>query len=142
MTIAEPVAVTPPTPLILFDGVCNLCSWWVQFLAPRDKSGRFWFASVQSPSGQAVLRQLGLPTDDWESFVLLDDTGAYYKSEAFFRLVRHMAAPWPMLRFGRYVPRPLADWLYDRVARNRYAVFGRKSVCLVPRPELADRFLP
>jgi len=135
-------ALETPTPLILFDGVCNLCSWSVQFLAPRDRDGRLWFASVQSATGQAVLRQFGIPTEDWESFVLVEESGVSFKSEAFFRTVRYMRFPWPLLRFARFLPRTLTDWLYDRVARNRYAVFGRKAVCMAPRPELAARFLP
>jgi predicted DCC family thiol-disulfide oxidoreductase YuxK len=130
-----------PTPLILFDGVCNLCSWSVQFLAPRDRQRRLWFAGVQSNTGQAVLYGSGLPTGDWDSFVLVEDGRVYLKSRAFFRTVRYMTYPWPLLRIARIVPRRLADWLYDRVARNRYAVFGRKQICMIPRADLAARFL-
>ena len=131
-----------PPPLILFDGVCNLCSWSVQFLAPRDRAGRLRFAAMQSATGQAALKRYGIAPDDWESFVLIEDGQAYLKSEAFFRTTRYMSFPWPMLQAGRALPSRLSDWLYDRVARNRYAIFGRKSVCMVPRPELAARFLP
>jgi len=113
----------------------------VQFLAPRDRNGVLWFAAVQSATGQAVLRRHDIPTEDYESFVLVEDGKAYFKSEAFFRTLRHMSWPWPLLRIGEFVPRPLADWLYDRVARNRYAVFGRKTACMLPRPDLAARFL-
>jgi predicted DCC family thiol-disulfide oxidoreductase YuxK len=130
-----------PTPIILFDGVCNLCSWSVQFLAPRDREGRLWFAAVQSTAGQALLARHGIPAEDWESFVLIEDGQPYFKSDAFFRTVRYMTYPWPFLRIGRVLPRRLADCLYDRVARNRYALFGRKQTCMMPRPELAARFL-
>lgn len=88
-----------------------------------------------------MLRDHNLPTGDYESFVLVEDGGAYFKSDAFFRTLRHMTWPWPLLRIGRIMPRPLADWFYDRVARNRYAVFGRKAACMLPRPDLAARFL-
>lgn len=130
-----------PTPIILFDGVCNLCSWSVQFLAPRDRDGLLWFAAVQSDAGQALLAHHDIPATDWESFVLIEDGRPYFKSEAFFRAVRYMTCPWPVARIARFMPRKLADWLYDRVARNRYAVFGRKPVCMLPRPDLAARFL-
>ena len=100
-----------------------------------------WFAAIQSATGQAVLKQHRIPTQDWESFVLIENGRAYFKSEAFFRTVRHMTYPWPILRIGRYLPRVLTDWLYDRVARNRYAMFGRNHVCMLPRPDLAARFL-
>lgn len=113
----------------------------MQFLAPRDRDGRFWFASVQSETGQAVLRANGLPTDDWESFVLVENGKAYFKSDGFFRIVRYMTFPWPVFGIGRILPRVLADWLYDRVARNRYAIFGKKQSCMIPRPELKARFL-
>ena len=140
--VPSPEAKVVSTPLILFDGVCNLCSWSVQFLAPRDRYSRLWFAAVQSATGQAVLRQHGIPTDDWDSFVLVDAEGAWFKSAAFFRTIPYMTWPWPLLRIFRFMPRRLADWLYDRIARNRYAVFGRKPSCMIPRPELAARFLP
>ncbi len=100
-----------------------------------------WFAAVQSAVGQAVLKGHGLPADDYESFVLVEQGQAYFKSDAFFRTLRYMTWPWPLLRIGRFLPRALADWLYDRVARNRYALFGRKNACMLPRPELAARFL-
>ena len=130
-----------PSPLILFDGVCNFCSWSVQFLAPRDRRKVLWFAPLQSASAQAVLAERSIPTTDWESFVLIEDGRAYFKSEAFFRTVRFMTYPWPLLRVGLLLPLGFADWLYDRVARNRYAVFGKKSACLVPSRSLAARFL-
>ncbi len=130
-----------PSPLILFDGVCNLCSWSVQFLAPRDRDKVLWFAPIQSAIGKAVLAEYALPLTDWESFVLVEDGRAYFKSEALFRTLRFMRFPWPLLRFGSLLPRRVADWLYDRIARNRYAVFGRKPACMVPRRDLAARFL-
>jgi predicted DCC family thiol-disulfide oxidoreductase YuxK len=134
--------VTGPAPLILFDGVCNLCSWSVQFLAPRDRGRRLRFAATQSVTGQAVLRRFGIPTQGWDSFVLVEEDHVYFKSDAFFRTVRYMSFPWPLLRVGRLLPQVIGDWLYDRDARNRYAVFGRKAACMVPRRDLAARFLP
>ena len=88
-----------------------------------------------------MLKGHGLPADDYESFVLVEDGRVWFKSDAFFRTLRHMTWPWPLLRVGHLLPRALADWLYDRVARNRYAVFGRKAACMLPRADLAARFL-
>jgi len=130
-----------PTPLILFDGVCNLCAWSVQFLAPRDRHKVLWFAPMQSSIGQAILAEHAIPATDWESFVLVEDGRAYLRSEAFFRTLRFMRFPWPLLRVGLILPTRFADWLYDRVARNRYAVFGKKAACMIPSRELAARFL-
>ena len=129
-------------PLILFDGVCNFCSWSVQFLAPRDRRKLLWFAPMQSASGRAVLAERSIATADWESFVLVEGGQVYFRSEAFFRTLRFMTYPWPLLRVGMILPRRLADWIYDRVARHRYAMFGKKSACMIPSRDLAARFLP
>lgn len=128
-------------PLVLFDGLCNLCSWSVQVLAPRDRGGRLWFAPVQSDAGRRVMARHGLAADNPDSFVLLDGGRVYLKSQAFFRVVGYMGGLWPLLGAGRVLPRRLADWLYDRVARNRYRLFGRKAACLIPPPAVRQRFL-
>lgn len=129
-------------PLVLFDGVCNLCNGFVRFLAPRDRTGQLRFAHIQSVTGQAVLQQHGLPVTDWDSFVFVEENRAYRKAEAMFRIARSMRWPWSLLRLGRCLPRRLADRLYDRVARNRYVLFGKKDQCLVPDGPLRARFLP
>jgi predicted DCC family thiol-disulfide oxidoreductase YuxK len=134
-------AIGETGPLVLFDGVCNLCSWSVQFLAPRDRDRALWYAAVQSPFGQRVLERYGLPTGDYDSFVFLENGQVHLKSAAFLRVVRYMREPWPILRIGQVLPRLWADWMYDRVARNRYAVFGKKSVCMVPRADMMGRFI-
>jgi predicted DCC family thiol-disulfide oxidoreductase YuxK len=128
-------------PLVLFDGVCNLCSFSVRFLAPRDRTGRLRFAAIQSEPGQEVLRHHGLPPQDWESFVFLDEGRVYLKSAAIFRIARFLRWPWPLVQLFAWVPRALTDWLYDRIARNRYALFGRKEHCLVPTAALRAKFL-
>ncbi|HVJ54495.1 MAG TPA: thiol-disulfide oxidoreductase DCC family protein [Aliidongia sp.] len=128
-------------PLVLFDGVCNLCSASARFLVTHDRTGRLRFAAMQSEAGRTVLRRHGLPLDDWDSFIFLDRGRLHLKSDAAFELARFLRSPWPLLRIGRVLPRPLADWLYDRVARNRYALFGRKEQCMVPSAEIRSRFL-
>ncbi len=137
----ERLPVSETGPLILFDGVCNLCSWSVQFLAPRERRRSLWYAPIQSATGQEVLRRHGLPLDSFESFIFLEDGRLYAKSQAFFRVVRYMHFPWPLLKCGLIVPRGLADWLYDRVAKNRYAMFGKTDMCMIPGKDLAARFL-
>jgi predicted DCC family thiol-disulfide oxidoreductase YuxK len=130
-----------PQPLVLFDGVCNLCSGWVQFVLAREREPALHFAAMQSSAGQRVLRALGLPLDAYESFLFIEDGAVHTKSRGFFRMLRHLRRPWPWLGFARILPRPLADWGYDRIARNRYRLFGRRDRCMVPRADLADRFL-
>jgi predicted DCC family thiol-disulfide oxidoreductase YuxK len=128
-------------PVILFDGVCNLCSAWVRFAVARDPGARLRFAAVQSDLAQEFLRRRHLPTDVFESFYLIEDGQMYEKSTAFLRTVRHLRWPWPLLRAAWLLPRALRDWLYDRIARNRYRLFGRRDACLAPSPEIAGRFL-
>jgi predicted DCC family thiol-disulfide oxidoreductase YuxK len=141
MTEAEQERLLSQGPLVLYDGVCALCNGSVRFLAPRDRTGRLRFAAIQSEPGQAVLRRHGLPLEDWESFVFLEDGVAYRQSAAAFRILRYMGGGWRLLRMFRILPRGLTDWLYDRVARNRYALFGRHDQCLVPTASLKAKVL-
>jgi predicted DCC family thiol-disulfide oxidoreductase YuxK len=128
-------------PIMLFDGVCNLCSFWVRFAIARDPAARLRFAPVQSDLGQDFLRRRNLPTDLFESFYLIEEGQVYEKSTAFLRMVRHLRGPWPLLQAARIVPTSVRDWLYDRIARNRYRLFGRRDSCLMPSPDVASRFL-
>lgn len=128
--------------VVLFDGVCNLCNGWVRFLLERDRLGKLRFAAVQSRAGQAILAWCGLPTDRFNTIVFVERGRAYTKSDAFLRIVRYLRWPWHWLRFGVVIPRPARDWLYDRVALNRFALFGRRDTCMMPTSALAARFLP
>ena len=131
----------PSAPVILFDGVCNLCNGFVQFVIRRDRAGRFRFASLQSAEGQALLAAHGLPAPtEPESIVLIENGRAYSHSGAVLRLARHLPG-WRWLAAFRVVPRPLRDAAYRWVARHRYRWFGRQEACLLPTPELKARFL-
>lgn len=128
-------------PLILFDGICNLCNGVVRFLMTRDPHKQLRFAAMQSESGQALLHYYGLPLTDYRSFVLIDQGQIYIKSTGFLRLCRYLRFPWPWLAVLRLIPRRFRDWIYDLVVRHRYRLFGRRSVCMLPGEDLADRFL-
>ncbi|MFZ5875526.1 MAG: thiol-disulfide oxidoreductase DCC family protein [Nitrospirota bacterium] len=130
-----------PTPLVLFDGVCRLCTGTVRFVITRDRHQRFRFASMQSPLGQRLLRRFGLPPDDLKTFVLVEANGHYTKSTAALRVARRMDGLWPGLYAFILVPRPIRDAFYDWVARNRYRWFGRERVCLRPEPSVKERFI-
>src|SRR5262245_11426755 len=139
----EPIlaAIANGKPVMLFDGVCHLCSGWVQFAVARDPVANLRFAPIQSRHGQDFLRRRGLPVDDFDTFYLIDDGRVFEKSTGFLRMVGYLRWPWPLLKVVRIVPRPVRDWLYDRIARNRYRLFGRRETCLVPTAEIIDRFL-
>lgn len=130
-----------PHPVVLFDGVCNLCNRTVAFVLERDRAGVFRFASLQSPAGRALLLRAGLPLDDLRSLVLIDGDRVLTRSSAVLAIARRLSGPWRALALLRVVPRALRDLAYDRVAASRYRIFGRRDACLVPLPHLRERFL-
>lgn len=127
--------------VVLFDGVCKLCSVWAQFLIRYDTQKKFKLATVQSDAGQAILRELGMPTDHYETMVLLDKGTLHTHSAAFLQVVRYLPFPWPMFGIGWLLPRVLRDWAYNRIALNRYRLFGRYDQCVLPSAEDDIRFL-
>jgi len=128
-------------PLVLFDGVCHLCGGFVAFCIRHDPQKRLRFGAMQSEGAQALLRRHGLALTDFQSFVLIEDDIVHQRSDGFLRVVRRLRRPWSWLALLRGVPRPLRDWAYDLIARNRFRLFGRRSTCMTPSPELADRFV-
>ena len=130
-----------PHAVVLFDGVCNLCNGFVRFVIPRDPPGHIRFAALQSEAARRLMAQTGLTADGADSIVLVEGQRAFVRSEAALRIARQLRFPWPMLYGLVIVPRPLRDWAYDVVARNRLRWFGRRDVCMVPGPETRDRFL-
>lgn len=129
-------------PVVLFDGVCNLCQWSVRFIVRRDRRGVFRFAALQSPAGRALLAGHRLADAQApDSVVLLEGGRASTGSTAALRIARRLDGAWPLLYALVAVPRPLRDALYRFVARNRYRWFGRQAACMPPTPELRARFL-
>ncbi len=121
--------------------MCNVCNGAVQFVIDRDPSARFRFGALQSRAARLVLRErYTLPTVP-DSIVLLDESGVFTRSDAVLRVARGLRFPWPLAYGLIVVPRPIRDWLYDIVARNRYAWFGKRDACTVPTPDLRARFL-
>jgi predicted DCC family thiol-disulfide oxidoreductase YuxK len=127
--------------ILLFDGVCNLCNGLVLFIIKRDPAGKFKFASLQSETGQQWLMRIGLVKNEFESFIFIQDDKYYLKSTAALKMLRHLGGVWKLLYVFILVPRPIRDFLYDLIARSRYRIFGKKDVCMIPTPELSERFL-
>jgi predicted DCC family thiol-disulfide oxidoreductase YuxK len=123
--------------VVLFDGVCNLCNGAVRFILARDPAARFRFASLQSDAARRLWGDGG-PA---ETIVLLDAGKTYVKSTAALRIARGLRFPWPLLYAFVAVPRPVRDLIYDWVARHRYRWFGKRDTCMLPTPELRERFL-
>lgn len=132
---------TTEHPVLLFDGVCNLCNGSVQFIIERDPDARFRFASLQSEEGQVVLSRFENRPSDLSSVVLIQDDQLYARSEAALRVARQLGGGWSLLYAFIVVPRPIRDAVYDWIARNRYRWFGKKDACMIPSPDLQSRFL-
>ncbi len=130
-----------PQPLILFDGVCNLCTHSVQFVIQRDAKQQFRFASIQSDLGQKVLQQYGLSTTKINTVVLLNNNQIYTHSTAALHIAQHLGGLWQLASLALWIPAPLRDIVYTFVAQNRYRWFGKQESCWLPTPELKNRFL-
>jgi len=117
-------------PVVLFDGVCNLCNGVVRFIIARDPSARFRFAPLPPADAGAT-----------DSIVLVEAGKKYTRSTAALRIARGLRFPWPLLYALMLAPRPLRDLVYDWVARHRYGWFGKRAACMVPTPEVRSRFL-
>ena len=126
---------------ILFDGVCNLCNGFVQFVIRRDAAAYFRFAALQSEEGQKLLKDHGLPTQKFSTILLLENGQLYTQSTAALRIFRKLGLGWKLLSLLRVVPAFLRNPLYNFVSRNRYRWFGQRESCMLPTPELKTRFL-
>lgn len=127
-------------PLILFDGVCNLCNSTVNFVIDHDKEMKFYFGTLQSEHAKKILSQNDIP-DDLGTILLIDDVGFHTKSNAILRIIVGLGGPWKLATALWLCPRPIRDFFYSLVARSRYAVFGKLNQCRVPTPELLERFI-
>ena len=129
------------SPVLLFDGVCNLCNASVQWVLKRDRKGIFKFAALQSDTGQALLRKYGLDQQHFDTVVLIDGPRIFTRSDAPLEIVRRLGGAWSLLAVFGMVPRVVRNAVYDWVARNRYRWFGKKEACMLPRPEWKERFI-
>jgi predicted DCC family thiol-disulfide oxidoreductase YuxK len=126
--------------IVLFDGVCNFCNASVNFIIRNDRQGIFKFAPLQSDIGRE-LRARHRIGDDVDSIVLIEGGQAYIKSDAAVRIARSLGGIFSLAGVLGVLPRAARDGLYDFIARNRFRIFGRKDVCMMPSPDVRERFL-
>lgn len=131
----------PDGPILLFDGVCNLCNSSVDFIVRHDLKGAVKFASLQSRTGRRLLRRGGLPADYDASLVLVEGNRYYTSSDAALRAAAYLRPPWSWASVFRIVPKSIRDAVYRWVSRNRYDWFGKRDTCRLPTPEERDRFI-
>jgi len=133
--------MTTQSPILLFDGVCNFCDASINFVIERDPEGKFKYASLQSKVGEAFLKEFGMDTKNYDSFVLVDGETYYTKSTAALRVLKGLGGAWKLLYGFIIIPKPIRDAVYGLIAKNRYKWFGKKDACMLPDPEVQTRFL-
>ncbi len=130
-----------PENIVIFDGVCNLCEFAVNFIYERDSAEKFTFTPAQSPLGSMLLEHHRINSEQLDTVVLVTGAKAYTRSTAALKIAAELDPPWDSLRFFSLIPQPVRDPVYDYVARYRYNLFGKKESCMIPGPELKARFL-
>lgn len=118
--------------IILFDAQCKLCSAWCHFIIAHDSQIMFKLCSVQSPKGQVLLTQHGFSTTDFSSMVYIENSQAFTQSHAFFEVMKQLGYPWKMSCIFSVLPNRFNNWLYDKIAANRYRLFGKYHYCRLP----------
>ncbi len=127
--------------IVLIDGVCNLCVAVVHFILKNEKNHDIKFASIQDSIGAKSMQKYGLAKDDLSSVVLIKNNQIYQYSDAALEISKDLKAPWSLLSYFRFLPKPIRDFFYNIIATNRYKIFGKKDSCFMPTAELKKRFL-
>jgi predicted DCC family thiol-disulfide oxidoreductase YuxK len=129
-------------PVILFDGVCNLCNSWVRFVVRHDPAGIFRFAAQQSAIGQVMIEEQFSSSPQLSSVILIMGDNVYTESTAVLEICARLASPWSWIaHIVRIIPRRLRDFCYRFVVRHRYRWFGRTEMCQMPSAEMRSRFI-
>lgn len=130
----------PQERIVLFDGVCNFCNGSVNFIIRNDPDKKFKFAALQSEVGTEQKGKFGIG-DDVDSVVLIEDGEAYMHSTAALKIARRLGGIWSLAYVFIIVPAFIRDAAYKLFAANRYKLFGRQDACMLPTPEVRERFL-
>ena len=127
--------------VLFFDGVCNLCNRSIQTIIKKDSHQKFKFASIQSDAAKEILLQSDNYNSDIDSIILLNKNHLYYKSSAILRVCKILGGVYYFLLIFWLVPKPIRDWVYDFIAKNRYRWFGKQESCMIPSVEMKGLFL-
>jgi predicted DCC family thiol-disulfide oxidoreductase YuxK len=130
-----------PQAIVLFDGVCHLCNGSVDFIFRNDPEEHFHYAHLQSPFGERLLKEYQLTIEDYDSVLLLENGQLNSHSKAALQILRRLRFPWNLFGLLMIVPHFGRDLIYNWIARNRYAWFGRHDLCVIPPAGLRERFV-
>ena len=128
-------------PLVLFDGVCNLCDHSVQRIIRNDSKNKFIFSTLQNSLTTNYLLKKGSKYNDIDSIILITPTKIYTKSSAVLTITKSLKGAYPLLYILYIIPKPIRDFFYDYIAKNRYKWLGKKESCMVPTDNLKNKFL-
>ena len=131
----------PGKHIIIFDGVCNFCNYWINFIIKRDKNDHYMYAALQSEAGQKIMNELGISNSSPETVILVDSDKFYFKSTAVLRIIKNLSGPIKIFYPFIILPEFFRDFIYGIVAKNRYKLFGIKESCRVPTKEERKKFL-
>lgn len=141
MSIPIKNSISASQPVLLFDGVCNLCNHTVQTIIKMDPSGKIHFAALQSEIGQTFLKQFNLAVTDFDTVILVQNEKAYTRSDAALHVLKNIGGLWSVFFIFKIIPKPIRDFFYNIIAKNRYKWWGKQESCMMPRPDLKERFL-
>lgn len=127
--------------VIFFDGVCNFCNYWVNFVIKRDRKKKLKFTTLQGETARQLLPQYHINPSSLSSVILIDKGKAYTQSSAAIRICKYLNGGWKLFYGLIIIPKLIRDYFYIIVARNRYKWFGKKNECMAPTPEIRERFL-
>ncbi|NNH78157.1 DUF393 domain-containing protein [Acinetobacter sp. ANC 5380] len=127
--------------IILFDAICVICNGWAKFLIRHDRKSKFKLVSAQSPLGEEILQHYGMSTTHYTTMVVILNAQLYTESTALLKVMQHLGLPFSLMNLGYLVPSVIRDFLYRRVALNRYQLFGTTDNCLLPSAENKSHFL-
>jgi predicted DCC family thiol-disulfide oxidoreductase YuxK len=127
--------------IVLFDGVCNFCNYWVNFAIRKDRNKKLRFAPLQGETARKLLLQHSINPTSLSSVILIDDNKAWTQSSAAIRICKYLDGGWKLFYGFIIIPKFIRDPIYNFIARNRYKWFGKKENCMIPSPEVKERFL-
>ncbi|MEM6628864.1 MAG: thiol-disulfide oxidoreductase DCC family protein [Bacteroidota bacterium] len=128
-------------PVMIFDGVCNICNSSVDFIMRNEEAPNIKFTSFQGEAGRKILNQFGKDPNQVDTIYFLEEGVLYDKSTAVLHIAQYLKGPWHWVYYFRGIPKGIRDWVYDKFAQNRYQLFGKKDSCRIPTPDEQARFV-
>jgi predicted DCC family thiol-disulfide oxidoreductase YuxK len=127
--------------IIIFDGICNFCNGSVNFIIKRDHENVFLFTPMQSKSAQDLIAKYQVKNVGFDTFLLIKNDECFYRTDAALEITKDLSGFWFLFRALKILPSSFRDYFYRLLARNRYSVFGKSDVCMIPTPEVKSKFL-